>query len=232
MLFFEFNFISTNWVLSICNTYVSKDTEMCVCVRACVCFLFSLFSFLWKHFILWALRTKLETHETVFAMTLGKDTDENKNSLASMAHLCSDAKCVGHGGEGSLPVVIPLEEGYAVHKQNGSQAENASWQSRWLSTKDIASILDIPIRLQQQPWICPLYSGLFSFEFSSRSNCWVLIVCNTDHSKRKEFASPTPHYLPLFPYPRVFQISSKRSTSMLAALHTSQQTSQATSWFP
>lgn len=100
MLVFEFNFIGTHWVFSVCNTHVIKYScvRACECVRVRVCFL--CFSFWWKHFILWALRTKLETHETIFAMTLGKDIAENKNSLAATVHLCSAAKRQVRGTQG------------------------------------------------------------------------------------------------------------------------------------
>lgn len=105
-------------------SYVQRYRSVCMCgcvgvhvrmkereTHTHVCVFFSLFSFLWKHFILWALRTKLETHETIFAMTLGKDTDENKNSLAATAHLCSDAKRVGHRGGGSFTCGYPTGRG-------------------------------------------------------------------------------------------------------------------------
>lgn len=34
LLVFKFNFIGTHWVLSVCNTHMFKDSEMCVCVYA------------------------------------------------------------------------------------------------------------------------------------------------------------------------------------------------------
>jgi hypothetical protein len=54
-------------------------------------------------------------------MTLGTGTDENKNSSAATAHLCSDAKRVGHRRGGALPVVIPLEERRCSQTENGSE---------------------------------------------------------------------------------------------------------------
>lgn len=138
----------------------------------CVFFSFSLFSFLWKHFILWALRTKLNTYETIFAMTLGKDTEENKNSFATRQLTFVQTPNAWDTVERELCLWLSLWKRGAVHKQRmGLEAENGWWQSRWLNTKAVASILDISTE-QQQPHACRLDSGLFSLlvQFSQQTS--------------------------------------------------------------
>lgn len=70
-----------------------------------------LHSFLCEHFILWALKPKLETHEAIFVTTLGKDANENKNSLASrQLAFVQIPSLLWRRWRGGWPVVIPLEE--------------------------------------------------------------------------------------------------------------------------
>lgn len=99
-------------------------------------------------------------------MTLGKDTEEDKNSFASRQLTFVQTPNVWDV-ERELCLWLSLWERGAVHKQRmGLEAENGLWQSRWLNTKAIASILDISIQ-QQQPHACQLDSGLFSLLIQS-----------------------------------------------------------------
>lgn len=56
-------------------------------------------------------KAKLETHETIFVTTLGKDTNENKNSLGPRTAQLTFVQIpsVWDAGWEGLPVVILLE---------------------------------------------------------------------------------------------------------------------------
>lgn len=90
-----------------------------------------------KHFTLWALKSKLETHETIFATTSGKDTDENKASLACRKpYLCSDSKHLGWRWVGWFTCGYPVEEVCSFsQKRIDLETKNGLSWGGWLGTK-------------------------------------------------------------------------------------------------
>lgn len=90
------------------------ELKIYVCVFSFFCSLmFSPFSSFFLVEALYPLssKAKLESHETISVTTLGKDTNENRNSLAPILFIFVHIPSVWDGGKGEgLPVVILLGE--------------------------------------------------------------------------------------------------------------------------
>lgn len=131
-------------------------------------------------------KAKLETHETIFVTTLGNDTNENKkNSLAPRQLTCVQ---IPRRGMGKVYLWLSHWKRWA-HSHGKALILRLKMAcggvGGWEQKKDIVSVFDILIHLQQ----LSLYRfdlGLFSFELNSASICGVLAVCNSGHFKKKD----------------------------------------------
>lgn len=105
-------------------------------------------------------------------MTLGKDMEENQNSFTSRQLTFVQTPNAWDTVERELYLGPSLWKRGAVHKQRmGLEAENGLWQSRWLNTKAIPSILDKSIQ-QQELQACRLdFRSVFLVSSALTANC-------------------------------------------------------------